>query len=183
LAFFFGRKERPLRLNTRARYTLQLMVAVAHLSRDREPISLDKIAQRARLSRRYLEQLAAVLRTKSLLRSVPGRSGGYVLTRPAETIPIGEIIAASIGPINLVECVGRPELCMAAEVCACRPFYQLLNRRVSDLLNDYTLADLVDEGWLARARHELREISKLRTPQAHGRPSAEAVADARSSRR
>ena len=80
-----------MRLNTRARYTLQLMVSVAHLSRNQEPISLDKVAQRARLSRRYLEQLASVLRGKSLLRSVPGRSGGYALTRPAKTISVGEI--------------------------------------------------------------------------------------------
>jgi Rrf2 family protein len=141
------------------------MVAVGHLSRNQEPISLDKVAQRARLSRRYLEHLAAVLRDKSLLRSVPGRSGGYALARPGATISIGAIIEASIGPINLVECVGRPELCMAAEVCACRPFYQLLNRRICDLLNDYTLADLVDESWLARARRELKGTAKPHAAQ------------------
>ena len=155
-----------MRLNTRARYALQLMVSIAHLSRNHEPISLDKVAQRARLSRRYLEQLAAVLRAKSLLRSVPGRSGGYTLTRQAKTISVGEIIAASIGPVNLVECVGRPELCMAADVCSCRPFYQLLSRRISSVLDEYTLADLVDEGWLARARRELKGMCKPLTPQA-----------------
>jgi Rrf2 family cysteine metabolism transcriptional repressor len=154
-----------LRLNTRARYTLQLMVSVAHLSRNQEPISLDKVAQRARLSRRYLEQLASVLRGKSLLRSVPGRSGGYALARPAKTISVGEIIEASIGPITIVECVERPEKCMAAEVCACRPFYQLLNQRVSAMLNDYTLADLVDEGWRARARRELEGIASEPIPR------------------
>jgi Rrf2 family protein len=145
-----------------------MMVAVGHLSRNQAPISLDRIAQRTRLSRRYLEQLAAVLRAKSLLRSVPGRNGGYALTRPAETIPIGDIIAASIGPINLVACVGRPEQCMAADVCACRPVYQILNRRISEVLNEYTLADLVDERWLARARRELGGAPKPRTPQSRG---------------
>ena len=154
-----------MRLNTRARYALQLMVSVAHLSRNQEPISLDKVAQRARLSKRYLEQLAAVLRNKSLLRSVPGRSGGYALARPAETIPIGEIIGASIGPIKLVECVERPEACMSSEVCTCRPFYQLLTQRICDLLNEYTLADLIDESWLARATSELRGTSKLQMPK------------------
>jgi Rrf2 family protein len=140
------------------------MVAVAHLGKNQEPISLDRVAQHTRLSRRYLEQLAAVLRAKSLLRSVPGRSGGYAVARPAGTIPIGEIIVASVGPINLVECLGQPEICVAADVCACRLFYQLLNQRICDLLNQYTLADLVDRSWPARASRELRGACKPDTP-------------------
>jgi Rrf2 family iron-sulfur cluster assembly transcriptional regulator len=139
-------------LSTRARYALQLMVAIARSERAEQPVSLETVSRRTRLSRRYLEHLAARLRAGSLLRSVPGRNGGYVLARPAESIRLGEIVEASMGPVNIVHCVQAPETCMASEVCACRPIYQLINLRISEVLNEYRLADLADPRWLARAQ-------------------------------
>lgn len=155
-----------MKLSTRARYALQLMVAIARSSDGRQPVSLDKVARSTRISKRYLEQLAAALKKKSLLESAAGRSGGYLLARSAEEIRVGHIIEAGIGPINIVDCVMKPEICMSAEVCECRPIYQLLNRRIKNVLNDYSLADLADDQWLITAR---KELSKC--PEVEGRDS------------
>ena len=164
ISYFFNRNLSSIlffrnilvKLSTRARYALQLMVCIARTGDGVQPVSLDKVAKSTRISRRYLEQLATALRQESLVVSSAGRSGGYLLARPAKDIRIGHIIQAGIGPINIVDCVRKPETCMSAEACECRPIYQLLNQRITEVLNDYSLADLADDDWLAKAREALR---------------------------
>lgn len=150
-----------MKLSTRARYALQLMVSVARLGDSDHPVSLDRVAKRTRISRRYLEQLVMSLRKSELLQSVAGRSGGYFLARPAGEIRVGQIIQASIGPVNIVECANHPEVCMSTDVCECRPIYQLLNLRITEVLNEYSLADMADEQWLARVKGQLESDKGL----------------------
>ena len=118
-------------------------------------ISLDRVAKATQISRRYLEQLAMSLRTASLVRSVAGRNGGYLLAQPAKEIRLGRIIEASIGPINIVECVGRPETCLKADVCECRLLYSMVNQRIETAFNEFTLADLSDKKWRRRMARRL----------------------------
>jgi len=149
-----------MKLSSRARYALRAMIAITRLAEDSKPVSLDRVAQRTRVSRRYLEQLALALKHASLLRSVSGKGGGYRLARPAAEIKVGEIIEAAIGPINIVECVRHPDACLMVDVCECRLFYLLLNRRISEVLNEFTLHDLADQGWLKKMGRELEAFDR-----------------------
>jgi Rrf2 family protein len=139
-----------MKLSTRARYALQFMVAVSRMSREGKPISLAVVAEHTQLSKRYLEKLVVGLKRAGLLRPVPGRTGGYLLARPARDIRIGQIVEASIGPINIVECVGCPHSCWRSDDCECRLIYRLINERITEALYDYTLADMA-EGHLQEA--------------------------------
>jgi Rrf2 family protein len=131
-----------MKLSTRARYALQAMLAIARMTDGDRPISLGKVAERTRLSRRYLDQLTVSLKNASLLRSVGGRSGGYLLARKSTEIRIKHIVEAAIGPISIVDCVGHPESCLKSELCECRTLYSLINKRITDALDEFTLADL-----------------------------------------
>ncbi len=131
-----------MKISTRARYALRMLIEIDRMSDGGKAVSLKDIAARTRISRRYLEQLAIGLKNGSLIRGLSGRSGGYRLARPAEQITIGQIFQAAIGPINIVDCVRQPESCLAADVCGCRSIYQLLNNRITEVLDEFTLADL-----------------------------------------
>ena len=133
------------------------MIAIAHQADGSKPVSLEKIAHGTHVSKRYLEQLAIALKRASLLRAVSGRSGGYVLARPAGEMTIGEIIEAAIGPINVVDCVAQPHICLKADTCECRLIYMLINKRIKDVLNEYSLADLADRKWVRGMTRELGE--------------------------
>ena len=76
------------------------------------------------------------------LSGIAGKGGGYMLTRDAADITIDEVIEAAIGPINIVECVLRPETCLQADVCECRSVYQHINNRIADALKSISLAGL-----------------------------------------
>lgn len=133
-----------MRLSTRARYTLRMMVTIARRTKEGKAISLNDVSEATRISRRYLEQLAIVLKNASLIRGRTGKRGGYLLTRSPEKIRIGQIIEAAIGPINIVDCVRQPEMCLESDLCECRPVYQTINERIINALDDLTLNDLVD---------------------------------------
>lgn len=120
------------------------MVAVARLSPANQPISLERVARATRVSRGYLEQVAIHLKRASLIKGVSGRNGGYLLARPAEEMLVGEIVEAAIGPINIVDCVMEPEICMKSDCCECRNLYSLVNQRIRDTFNSLTLADMAE---------------------------------------
>jgi Rrf2 family protein len=136
--------QQDMKLRTRARYALRAMIQIARDGVDGKPVNLSDIAFRTSVSRRYLEQLVIPLKNASLLRGVSGKEGGYLLAKPSDEIRVGDIIEAAIGPINIVDCVNDPESCMQLEWCECRPLYVLLNRRIREAFDAFTLADLAE---------------------------------------
>jgi Rrf2 family protein len=147
-----------MKLSSRARYALRAMIAIVRLSEDSAPVSLDRVAQRTQVSKRYLEQLALALKHSSLLIGVSGKGGGYRLARPAGEIKIGEIIEAAIGLINIVDCVRQPDLCIKVDYCECRLVYVMLNTRITQVLNEFSLADLADQDWLNKIRRGMETL-------------------------
>jgi len=120
------------------------MMVVARDTHDGVPINLAEVADRTHLPRRYLEQVAISLKNAGLLRAVAGKNGGHLLTRPAKDIKLGEIVEATIGPINIVECLADTEACMLVEGCECRSLYSMINTSIRDAFNAFTLADLAE---------------------------------------
>jgi Rrf2 family protein len=137
-----------MKLSTRARYALRMMLDVARNGANGDPVSLTTVAERTDISRAYLEQVALGLRAARLLRGVSGRRGGYRLAAPPSEITVGQVLEASIGPICLVDCLEDAALCPRSEYCECRLVYGLINKRIADVLQAYTLADLLDPGWV-----------------------------------
>ena len=131
-----------MKLSTRARYALRMMVEIAKGTNGDKRVSLSQVAKSTNLSRRYLEQLAIGLKKASLITGISGKTGGYILTRPPEKIRIGQIVEAAIGPINIVECVLKPEMCTRVDYCNCRWIYGRINEKIIEVLNDFSLADL-----------------------------------------
>jgi Rrf2 family protein len=147
-----------MKLSTRGRYALRMMLDLAKNQEDGKPVSLTSVAGRTGLSRGYLEQLALALRTAKLLRGVSGRHGGYRLARPAEKISVGEIIEATIGPVCIVECLDDPESCLKTDTCECRLVYSLINQRIAEVLRSFTLADLLDPTWVDSMGVEVQKL-------------------------
>ena len=123
------------------------MIQIAKQADRNIPVSLQQVARQGELPRRYLEQLVIGLKNASLIRGVSGKVGGYCLTKPAGEIKIGAIIESAIGPVNIVDCVNEPRQCLKADVCECRLLWVLINGRIADVLNEFSLADMLDKKW------------------------------------
>ncbi len=143
---------------TRARYCLSFMVALVRAGAATEPVSLAQVASASGLSRRYLEQLAILLKNASLVRGVTGRNGGYLLARGADEITLGDVVTAAAGPIDFAACSGDAKTCIRFDFCECRPVWTIVNHSIRQVLDGYSLEDLVDRRRLGRIRDRARAI-------------------------
>jgi Rrf2 family protein len=132
-----------MRISSRGRYALKMMVDIALNGGAERPVSLSSVAERTGLSHGYLEQLALSLRSARLVRGVAGRHGGYKLVDPPSAITVRRILEAAIGSICVVDCVEDPRSCPHVDACECFDVYDLLNRRIIEVLEEFTLEDLV----------------------------------------
>jgi Rrf2 family protein len=165
-----------MKLSTRARYALRMMVDVARHTESGKPVSLAVTSERIGVSRGYLEQLAMALRNARLIRSVAGRYGGYRLALPASQITLGDIVEATTGPLCIVDCIDDPDSCERSADCECRLVYALMNHRIAEVLRAYTLSDLLNPEWMRAMRGELTNLTILPTHRSdaqHSQPSPE----------
>ena len=157
-----------MKLSTRARYALRMMVVLSRREGESTLVSLNVVADEANVSRRYLEQLVIGLKNGALIRGKSGKGGGYCLARPANQIRMREIFESAIGPINIVDCVMQPEICLKSDFCECRSLYGLINDRITSVLDSLFLSDLVDNDRLHEAISLLDENKdSAPCPEAH----------------
>src|SRR5260370_27232223 len=80
------------------------------------PSGLAELAERQEISLSYLEQLFAKLRAASLVKSVRGPGGGYLLGHGPDETRISDIILAVDEPIRATRCTpGAPVGCRGSK--------------------------------------------------------------------
>lgn len=131
-----------MRLSTKGRYALRLMLDVA-LQDPAVPVSLRDVSQRQDISVKYLEQLTPSLTRAGLLRSIRGAGGGYRLTRSPEDYTVGEILRAAEGDLLPVECAGSGGCCERASRCVTVEIWREISNAIDSVVDHRTLADLV----------------------------------------
>jgi Rrf2 family transcriptional regulator, cysteine metabolism repressor len=150
-----------MKVSTRARYGLRLMIELTRAGAEKDPVDLRRISEITGLSDSYLSQLAIALRNRGLVRGVSGKGGGYMLAKSADEITVNEIIKSVIGKINLTECVSNPHSCLNADFCEARSIWALVNSAILDVFNKYTLEDLVSKDWLSEVKAAHPEMQLL----------------------
>ena len=68
-------------ISSKGRYALRLMIYIAALGDAEGKIALREVADRERISQKYLEQLVRPLMKAGLLKSVRGKGGGYMMAK------------------------------------------------------------------------------------------------------
>ncbi len=87
-------------ISARTDYAIRglLMLAQEALSAG-VPVSVETLAHRQHLPRKFLEAILGDLRRAGIVVSQRGPSGGYTLSRPAAQISLGEIFRVVDGPL------------------------------------------------------------------------------------
>lgn len=133
-----------MKISTRGRYGIRLLADLAGLAErhGENHASLQAIAERQRVSARYLEQVAVLLKRAGFIRSVKGSSGGYSLARDPNDITVGEALRALEGDILLVDPPRADESETVIQRCIRALVYDRLNERVAKFLDAITIASL-----------------------------------------
>ena len=142
-----------MKLSTRARYGMRLMLTLAvHFGEG--PMYLKDIAEAEEISEKYLSLIVIPLRQAGLIHSIRGAHGGYALAKAPSQIHLGEIVEVLEGN-GIVDCLKNPSACPRFAVRKSRDIWAFLNEKISEALQSITL-----EQWLSELERKRRANSK-----------------------
>jgi Rrf2 family cysteine metabolism transcriptional repressor len=79
-----------------------------------------------------------------ILRSVQGKYGGYQIARELKQLSLGELSEVVMGPNALTPCLAPGQACELSPSCTIRRAMAQLNQSIDQLLQDTSVADLID---------------------------------------
>ena len=97
-----------MKVSTRGRYALRLMIDLAH-HRNEGYVSLKEISARQDITVRYLEQIIAILLKAGFVQSFRGKAGGYRLSRHPREYTTEEILKLTEGSLLPISCTAPHE--------------------------------------------------------------------------
>lgn len=133
-----------MRLSTKSRYGTRLLLDIA-LNDEGGPVRIQDSAERQKISVKYLEHIAQILRKAGYLRSTRGKHGGHSLAMEPEKVLLGEVIKLLEGDSCLVDCGIDNPRCDLAGSCITRMVWMDASNAMFEKLNTISLADLVEQ--------------------------------------
>ncbi|MGL5676709.1 MAG: RrF2 family transcriptional regulator [Cellulosilyticaceae bacterium] len=133
-----------MKISTKGRYGLRTLIDLA-VHEDEAPISLAIIAERQGISMNYLEQVFAILKRASLVKSIKGAQGGYKLLCNPKEIQIKEILTLLEGDLSIVEYDDKREEETLLQKCIREALWEQIDVAVDRILGTLTLQDMIEE--------------------------------------
>lgn len=138
-----------MKLTKRGEYAMRGLIDLA-IAREagREWVQLREITAKETIPLPFLEQIFHQLREAGIVEGKRGKRGGYMLARPASTIPVGEVVRLIDGPLAPIACVSHSAYakcsCPDEEHCGLRLLMMDVRNAISDVLDRCTLAQVVE---------------------------------------
>ena len=137
-------------ISNKARYAFRALLAIARAPQGDAMTSAD-IARRHSIPHKFLEQILLDLKKAGILESRRGKSGGYTMLRPADTVTFGEVLRLFEGPLAPLPCLSRQAYrrcddCENESSCDLRREFGRAYDASRKVLDSRTLADAIGEG-------------------------------------
>ena len=130
-------------VSSKGRYALIVMIDLARHA-DEGYIPLREIAERQKISEKYLEAILRELVKSKLLDGIRGKGGGYKLVRSPEEYTAWDIISVAEEGISTVACleINGEVHCPNAAACDTLPMWRDFSKTIEEFFSRYTLAEL-----------------------------------------
>ena len=130
-----------MRLTAFSDYALRVLMYAA--AADDCLVTVGETAKAYGISRTHLMKVVNALTRAGYIKGVRGRSGGFTLAKPPESINLGDVVRATESDFALVECFAPGSQCIITNCCR---LPQVLNEALNAFiatLDRYNLADLI----------------------------------------
>ena len=135
-----------MRLSKKSAYALKALACLG--SPDTPPlISIQELAQRENIPKKFLEQVLLTLNKAGIVQSLRGKAGGYALRSAPAALTLGDIIRAVDGPLAPLPCASpnapvKCPGCPSFEHCWLRTMMIEVGETVNAALDQLTLAEI-----------------------------------------
>ena len=130
-----------MKISTKGRYSLNVMIDLALHQEQNKYISLKDISDRQGISIKYLEKLVSVLNKAGYIQSSRGNNGGYKLAKEPKEYKVGEILRVAEGSLKPLDCIDQE--CGKRDQCRTYTFWQGLDNAIEEYVDSKTLEDLI----------------------------------------
>ncbi|MGR6116064.1 Rrf2 family transcriptional regulator [Aeribacillus composti] len=132
-----------MRLTNYTDYSLRVLIYIG--TKNREELSnIKEIADVYGISKNHLMKVIYQLGKNGYIETIRGRNGGFRLARPASEINIGDVVRKTEEDFHLVECFNEKNSeCVITSACRLRHVFQQALQAYLQVLDQYTLADLI----------------------------------------
>ena len=106
-------------------------------------VRIEDVVQIHGLAKPHVRKIVHELGKAQLLHTQRGRSGGFQLARPADTIVVGDVVRLTEGRLDVVECFNsETNTCPLIGVCKLSRAIQRATEAFMEVLDDLTIADI-----------------------------------------
>lgn len=131
-------------ISTKGRYAVRVLVDFAEQD-EGSIVPLRGIAERQRISQKYLQHIAKQLVDAGIVVGVSGKGGGYRLARDVRELTVLEVLEATEGSLVPVACLAQgAEPCERAPYCKTLPLWKRYNDIMREYFGSVTIAQLAD---------------------------------------
>lgn len=133
-----------MRLTSKGRYAVRAILDLTFNSNGR-PVRLQEISERQKISLHYLEQLFRRLRKGSVVKSVRGPGGGYVLSRSMDEISVKDVLVSVGENINPArDLIGSGDIKSdTVEFVLTKSYFENLGMIMQEYLTTTSVGDLI----------------------------------------
>lgn len=136
-----------MKLSTRSRYGVRALIELA-IEYGKGPLQIKTMAEREKISNKYLEQIVGVLKLAGLVISVRGPKGGYILAKPPAEIKLLEVFALLEGKITTFDCLVDKSYCTRCGDCLTKKLWLKMQEAIEGVLTSVTLKEMADDAIL-----------------------------------
>lgn len=122
-------------------YSLRVLMYVA--LKGEEISTIGEIAESYDISKNHLMKVVQELNAKGYLMAVRGKNGGLRLNGRADDINIGKLVRDTEQDLALVDCFAGGQGCTITPACHLKKAFAAALEAFFDVLDQYTLADLL----------------------------------------
>jgi len=138
-----------MKFSSQEEYGLRCLLRIARDAGDKG-LTIPEISQAEGITTANVGKLLRILRIGGILDSSRGQVGGYTMSRPADKIPLSDVLSVLGGRLYDSEfCnshTGIQDICTNSTDCSIRSLWQTVQNAVDDVLTKITLKDLVASG-------------------------------------
>lgn len=131
-----------MRITAKADYALRAMTQLA-AERPDVPVNAEHISDAQDIPLRFLLGILSELKHARLVRSSRGATGGYLLSRPADTITLAEILRVVEGPLVNLHDARVGDLGHKGAARSLTDVWRAVRTNVRFVLEGVTVADVV----------------------------------------
>ncbi|MHC4570496.1 MAG: RrF2 family transcriptional regulator [Planctomycetota bacterium] len=130
-------------VSQKCRYALRAIFELA-LRDTTDPVKIQDIALSQAIPPRFLEVILSELKHGGFVESRRGNDGGYMLSRPANDLTVGEVIGFLQGSSRSNARSDRQKLGLMGDYVFSK-MWKNVNAAIADIYNSITFADLVEQ--------------------------------------